>query len=60
MSCALPLIFKKFIFFIHESDLEVVLSEFWGFTGSDILAVVVISCLCIVCLYHGRVWVKNL
>ncbi len=36
------------------------MSEFWGFEGADILAIVVICVLCVLCLYQARVWVKKL
>lgn len=36
------------------------MSEFWGFEGADILAVVLILGLCGVCLYQARSWVKKL
>jgi len=36
------------------------MSEFWGFAGADILAVVIICVLCVLCLYHARTWVKKL
>ncbi len=36
------------------------MSEFWGFEGADILAIVVICILCVLCLYQARVWVKKL
>ncbi len=36
------------------------MSEFWGFPGADILAIVIISLLCVACLYLARVWVKKL
>ncbi len=36
------------------------MSDFWGFEGADILAIVVICVLCALCLYQARVWVKKL
>ncbi len=36
------------------------MSEFWGFEGADILAVVLICVLCAACLYQARTWVKKL
>ncbi len=36
------------------------MSEFWGFAGADILAIVVICSLCMVCLYQARTWVTKL
>lgn len=36
------------------------MSEFWGFEGADILAVILICVLCVLCLYQARTWVKKL
>jgi len=36
------------------------MSEFWGYPGADILAIVVICILCAACLYQARIWVKQL
>jgi len=36
------------------------MSEFWGFAGGDILAIVLIVILCGACLYQARTWVKKL
>jgi hypothetical protein len=36
------------------------MSEFWGFAGADIVAVVLIVGLYAVCLYQARSWVKKL
>ena len=36
------------------------MSEFWGFAGGDIVAVIFIVLLCSACLYQARTWVKKL
>ncbi len=36
------------------------MSEFWGFAGGDIFAIVLIVVLCSACLYQARTWVKKL
>jgi len=36
------------------------MSDFWGFPGADILAVVLITVICALCLYQARTWVKKL
>jgi hypothetical protein len=36
------------------------MSEFWGFPGADILALVVMSALAAVCLYQARRFVTKL
>ena len=36
------------------------MSEFWGYPGADILALIVISVLAFVCLYQARRFVTKL
>ncbi len=36
------------------------MSEFWGFDGADIVAIIMIMGLCGACLYHARHWSKEL
>ena len=36
------------------------MSEFWGFAGADVVAVITICVLCTLCLYQARTWVKKL
>ncbi len=36
------------------------MSSFWGYTGADILAIVLITALSLVCLYQARTFVKKL
>ncbi len=36
------------------------MSEFWGFPGADILAVIMICVICALCLRQARTWVKKL
>ena len=36
------------------------MSEFWGFAGADVLAIVLICGSCAACLYQARTWVKKL
>jgi predicted HNH restriction endonuclease len=35
------------------------MSEFWGYAGADILAVLVIASLSLTCLVCARLFVKN-
>jgi predicted HNH restriction endonuclease len=35
------------------------MSEFWGYTGADILAVLVIASLSFICLVCARLFVQN-
>ena len=36
------------------------MSDFWGYPGADILAIVLITALCVACLYQARTWVRKL
>ena len=36
------------------------MSEFWGYPGADILAIVVIPLLCAICLYNARRFVDRI
>lgn len=36
------------------------MSDFWGYPGADVLAIVLIVCLCALCLYQARTWVRKL
>ena len=30
------------------------MSEFWGYAGADVLALIVLPILCLICLYQAR------
>lgn len=36
------------------------MSDFWGYPGADILALIVISVLSLVALYHARTFVTKI
>ncbi len=36
------------------------MSEFWGYAGADVLAIIVISALSALALYHARIFVSRL
>ena len=36
------------------------MSDFWAYTGGDILAMVLIIVLCTVALYHAKTWHEKL
>jgi hypothetical protein len=36
------------------------MSDFWGYTGADVLALIVISSLSALALYHARIFVSRM
>jgi hypothetical protein len=36
------------------------MSEFWGYIGADVLAIIVIAMLSALALYHARIFVSRL
>lgn len=36
------------------------MSEFWGYAGADMLAIIAITALSVLALYHARVFVSRM